>query len=132
VSERLSRGAIALAAVVVIVWSAVLLRDSLIGEAAADRLFNNPGMSAAEWERSMDDMRAAELLDPSDDWTVRRASYLRLRDRRAALRLLEPIVERQPDYLEAWVAIANAARGFDDRAFERARTEIVRLDPPHD
>jgi hypothetical protein len=132
VSDRLQRAIVAVIAVLVFSWGAVLTRNAVLVDAASARLHHDADMPRADWEHYLDQLDGAQLLDPSDDVAVQRAAYTFLRDKRTALRLIEPIVESQPDYLEAWVTMANAARDFDDRAFARALREIRRLNPRPD
>jgi hypothetical protein len=128
--HRRLRTALAVVALLLSAWFAVLARDAAVGNAAADRLHERPGMSSAEWADSIDDMRQAAFLNPGSEWTVDRAAYLILRDRRAAWRLAEDVVRREPDHLEAWVVIYNAARGVDARRAAHAAVQMRRLSPP--
>jgi len=126
----LPRVLVALAATVLIAWFAVLARDEAIGGAAAERIHHRPDMDAADWARSIDPLRAAELLDPGTEWSVRRASYLVLRDKAAAARVAESVVRREPDNLDAWVALLRATRGRDPRRAQQALAQVSRLNPP--
>ena len=126
----LVRAVVALVAALLAVWFVVLWRDEQIGREAADRVFQQPGMSDADWARTLDQLRRAELLNPGTEWTEQRASALLLRDKRAALRLANSVVRQEPDYLDAWVTVYKAARGLDDRRAARAAAEIRRLNPP--
>jgi hypothetical protein len=125
----LPRIALALFAVLVVAWSAVLWRNETVGYDAADRIFGNPTMTAAEWARSLDQLRDAELLDPSTKWRVSRATALLLRDRPAAARLAESVVEREPDNLEAWLVVLRATRGRDPERAAEALAQAKRLNP---
>jgi hypothetical protein len=128
----IARAGLALLALLLIGWFVVLARDAAIGDEAASRVHHRPGMSAAEWSSSVEQLRRAEFLNPGTEWTVKRAAYLILRDRRAALRLAEGVVRREPDYLEAWVVIWRAARGVDRARAARAAAQMRRLSPPPD
>jgi hypothetical protein len=126
----LSRIALALFAVLVIAWSAVLWRNENVGYDAADRIFGDPTMSDAEWADSLDALRSAELLDPSSKWRVSRATALLLRDPPAAARLAESVVDREPDNLEAWAVLYRATRGRDPGRASEALAQVRRLNPP--
>jgi hypothetical protein len=127
--RSLSRVAVAVVALLLIGWFAVLARDSAIGTDATNRLHHHPDMSAARWDDSLDQLRRATFLNPGDDWTVRRAAYLILRDRDEALRVAEDVVRRQPDFLESWVVIYNATREDDPVRAAQAARQIRRLAP---
>lgn len=128
----LPRVGLALFAVLVIAWSAVLWHNEVVGYDAAEVIFGNPTMSDAEWERQLDELRAAELLDPSTKWRVSRANALLLRDKPAAARLAGSVVEREPDNLEAWMVVYRATEGRDPKRAAEALAEIRRLNPPVD
>ncbi len=125
----LSRAAVAVVALLLIGWFAVLARDTAIGNDASGRLHHHPDMSQASWDDSIDQLRRASLLNPGDDWTVRRAAYLILRDRAEAVRLARQVVRRQPDYLEGWVVIFNATREDHPALAAKAVRQIRRLTP---
>ena len=122
----------ALLALVITAWFCVLVRDHLIGLAAAERIFANAEMSDAEWDRALDQLRRAELFDIGTEWTVIRAGYLLGHDKREALRVANSVVLREPDNLRAWNVVLVAARGQDTRRAARARVEIQRLNPRPD
>jgi hypothetical protein len=117
-------------AVPLIVWFALLARNHAIATDAVDRVVADPGMSAAEWDRAMDDLRRAELLDPGSDWRMIRALYLLLRDRRAALRLANAALRSEPDNLSAWWVVVRAARDLDPARWREAIAQVRRLNPP--
>ena len=91
-------------------WFAVLWHDDRIGGAAADRVLNRPGMSEAEFIRSLDGAEQAELLNPGEEWATRRAAALILRDKAAAVRLADAVLRREPDNFNAWVVVLNATQ----------------------
>ena len=126
-----SRVAIALVALLLFAWSAVLWRDERIGGAASERILRNPGMSDAEVAQALEDLRSADLLDPTTDWELARAGALLLRgDRREAVRLTENVLDREPDNLQAWVVLREASEGQDPARLAQANAEILRLNPP--
>jgi hypothetical protein len=118
-----------LVALILVAWFAVLVRNEHTGHQASDRIFDQPDMSRSDWARSLDQLRQAKLLDPGWKWTVARASALLLRDTREALRVAGPVVDDEPDNLEAWVVVLRAARGLDARRAAQARAQIRRLNP---
>ena len=128
----LPRIAIALIAVLLAAWSAVLWRNQLVGGGASDRvLAGTADLSDAAWDRILDDFRDAELLDPSSDWPLTRAGVLILRgDRAAAASVTESVLDSEPDNLLAWTLLLRATEGrFPGRAAE-ATAQIRRLNPP--
>jgi hypothetical protein len=128
--STLPRAAIALVALALVVWSAVLWRDETIGSAAVDRILRNPGLSDAAWGREMERLRDAELLNPSTNWAIARAGALLQRGSpEAAGRVIEDVVAREPDNLEAWLVLRRVMRGRDDERAAQARAEIRRLNP---
>jgi hypothetical protein len=127
--HSLLRAALALVAVLLFSWFAVLVRDDHIGREAADRLLNRPDMSDADFVHSLDQLRKAELLNPGTEWRVTRAGHLLLRDKRKAVRLAESVLRREPENLSAWVVVLNATRGRDPRRSSRAAAQIRRLNP---
>jgi hypothetical protein len=127
--QSLPRIAVALIAAALLAWFVVLARDQEIGNGAMDRIVAHPNMSNDEWQRVMDDLQDARLLDPSSDWALTRANYLLLRAPDKARREAESIVRREPDNLGAWVVILRASQGRDPAAARRATREIERLNP---
>ena len=128
---RASRAGLAVFAIVVVLWSLVFVRNEVIGHAASGRIYDNPRMSAAEWDRAMEDFRRAELLDPGTKWAVARAHWLVQREQhRAALRAADSILGREPDNLDAWFVVLRASEGVDPARTEQAQRAIERLNPP--
>jgi hypothetical protein len=127
--SALPRAVLALVAVLLVAWFAVLFRDQRIGQEATDRITRNPDMSDAGWALSLDQLRQAELLNPGTEWSVARANWLFLRDRRGALRLADSVVRSEPDNVDAWRVVLKAARGRDPRRASQATKEIGRLNP---
>lgn len=129
-SGTLSLVALVVISVLMIGWFAVLWRDERIGRDAAERLFNEPEMSDSEFARALDELQQAELLNPGEEWATLRAAALILRDKPAAVRVAESVVRREPDNLNAWVAMLNATRGRDALRSAQAIAQIRRLSPP--
>jgi len=111
------------------VWFALIWHNERIGRAASDRLLSQPQMSAAEFAGALEDLENAKLLNPGEEWDTLRAAGLILRDKRAAVRLANAVVRREPDNLNAWVVVFNASRGRDSRRSAQAIAEIRRLSP---
>ena len=124
------RVVVALAAAAIVTWSAVLWRDDRIGSEASDRIIRNAGLSEAAWLHEMERLRDAELLDPGTRWEVVRAGALYQRGRlEASARVLEDVLEREPENLEAWLYLREAVRGRDPAREARARAAIRELNP---
>jgi len=131
VSALVPRAAIALIALLLVAWAAVLWQNQRIGDAASDRLLANPRMTAASFQGVLDDYERAERLDPGTDWRLTRAGALVLRGRRAdAAKLTQTVLDREPDNLRAWLVLREATRSRDPRRAAEANREIRRLDPP--
>jgi hypothetical protein len=129
---RLARVLLALIAVALIAWFGLLARDHAIGVTASLRVVDQPEMSATEWQQTMDDLKRAELLDPSTEWSLVRAQFLLLRDKRAALDLANSMLRREPDNLGAWWVVLRAAQDIDPARWRQALSEINRLNPSPD
>jgi hypothetical protein len=126
---RLARVLLALVAVALIAWFSLLARNNAIGTAASERVVDEPRMGSAEWEQVMDDLRRAELLDPSTEWSLVRAQYLLLRDKPAALRVADSVLDREPENLAAWWVVLRAARDRYPARYREATAAIRRLNP---
>jgi hypothetical protein len=129
---RFSRIVVALVAVLVLAWSAVLLRDERIARQAEHRFRSDPEMSDAALARVTEQFEDAELLNPGTPWTLVRANVLLLRDKPEAVRVADEILENEPDNLGAWVVVAKATDGRDDARYAQALAEIRRLNPTPD
>ena len=125
----LARGLLALLAVLLIAWFAVLARNHSIGSSASGRVVADPEMSAAEWSDTMDDFERARLLDPSTDWRLIEAQYQLLRDKRSALSVADDVLLDEPDNLGAWWVVLRAAPGLDDARHRQAQAAVRRLNP---
>jgi hypothetical protein len=127
--SALARGLLALLAVILIAWFAVLARNHAIGSSAASRIAADLDMSAAKWHETMDEFERARLLNPSTDWRVVEAQYQLLRDKGAALRVAESVLREEPDNLGAWWVVLRAAPGLDDARHREAQAAVRRLNP---
>jgi hypothetical protein len=121
---------VALLAIPLIAWFALIFHNDLLAGAASERILEDPGMSAADWNRAMDDLRRAELLDPGSERRMVRAQYLLLRDKREAARVATSVLGREPDNLDAWWVVLRATDRRDPERAARAAEEIRRLNPP--
>lgn len=126
----LARVLVAVAAVLVLAWSAVLIRDVRIGENASARLFL-PGLSAREIDTQLGRLDDAQLLNPDRAWRLQAALYQQGFGRaRAAIAAAERYLRGEPDNLKAWVILLRAAQQTRDAPrVARATAEIKRLNP---
>lgn len=130
IRSLLPRLALALVSLLLVAWFAVLARDERSARQAETRILRNPEMSAADWSDTMDQLRAAELLNPGTPWKVSRASANVLRgNKRLALRVADSVVADEPDNLAAWIVVLRAATGLDRSKAAQARAQIRRLNP---
>jgi hypothetical protein len=123
-----ARAGVAVVAVLVLAWLAVMERDVRLQERGVSAL--RPGASAAQLAAAERDLRGARLLNPDTAPDVTLALLHRARgDGGRALRAIEDVVRREPDNLRAWATLELLARGRDEAAAERAAAERRRLDP---
>jgi predicted Zn-dependent protease len=126
----LLRAAIALVAGLLVAWSGVLWRGDRIGSDASDKLIRNADLPEAAFAHEMQRLRDAELLDPSTRWPVARAGALYQRGRfEQAARVLDDVLDEEPDNLEAWLYMREVAEGRDRVREAQARAAIRRLNP---
>jgi Tetratricopeptide repeat len=126
----LLRAGLALVAALLVAWSAVLWRGDRIGSDASDRIIRNANLPEAVWAHEMDRLRDAEMLDPSTRWPVARAGALYQRGRLdQSADVLEDVLEKEPDNLEAWLYMREVVRGRDPVREAEARAAIRRLNP---
>ena len=122
------RLAVVAVAVPVLAWLAVMERDVRLqarGTAAAQQL-----AGAGNAARAEDAFRGARLLTPDTAPDVSRAFLYRASGRQGeAIALLEDVVRREPDNLNAWGVLAVFARDRDADAVARALAARERLDP---
>jgi predicted Zn-dependent protease len=127
----LVRAALAVLALIVVAWSGVLWWGESVGRDASNRIITDRGLSDAEWERQMDRLRQANLLDPSTKWPIAEAGALLHRGHRAeAAHVIADVLEREPDNVEAWIVLREAAEGREPAKAAHARAEIRRLNSP--
>lgn len=120
----MSRLLVAVAAVLVTVWLAVMeldVRRQASGVSAAQRR----DFSAADA-----DFRAARTLNPDTAPDVSRAFlYERTGRHRQAAAVLEDVLRREPDNLTAWGLLFTFTKDHDRTTAERALAARRRLDP---
>jgi hypothetical protein len=126
----LQRGALVVVAVLALGWLGVLYRDHRTGQDAADTIHRHPDLSRAAFERQLERLRDARLLDPDPYWDLIRVRYLLLRDRpRRALSTAEAVVQEEPDNLDAWLLVYQAAELVAPSRSDEALAAIARLNP---
>lgn len=126
----LLRAGVALVAVLVLVWLGVLYRDERVARAASDKIFYENPLPPAEYERQMDRLRDARLLDPDRSWELVQVRYMLLYEQpRRAFEAAERFVRTEPDNLEGWVLLFNVARELDSGRAREAAAQIRRLNP---
>jgi hypothetical protein len=124
-----TRVAVALVSVLVIAWTAVLIRDVRIGDAAAELAFT-PNHSDREFDHAMTRLTDAQLLNPDRHWALLRVVYLQGSNRpEQASRETQRFLRAEPDSLTAWAVLLRASTGLDPGLATRAKMEIHRLSP---
>jgi len=126
----LARVSLVLLSVLVLAWSAVLLRDQERGRAAAERLLEDPKSPPEEFGRDMERLEAVELLNPDSQWKLYRSYFwlLRARPGRAA-QLAEGLVRDEPENIRAWQQLYLSSRGRDPARSRQALAMTRRLNP---
>jgi hypothetical protein len=100
-------------------------RDARLQARGTERLQSGTHLAQAD-----DDLRAAQLLNPDTTPDVSRALIRQVRGQgAAAARLVDDVLRREPDNLQAWGIRLVLARGHDPAAVRRAFAAQRRLDP---
>ena len=121
----LARAGVALVAVLVIAYSAVLLRDTRLQERATETA--QTGGEAAAAAR---DYEAARLLNPDTAPDVGRAFALQAQRRaREAVAVVEDVVRREPENLTAWRLLSVLTVELDPARSRQAAARARALDP---
>ena len=123
-----ARACVALLAVAVLAWLALMERDAHLAARGAEAL--RPGTPPSALPRAERDLRRAGLFNPDAEPDVNLALVQRVRgDADAASATIEGVVRSEPDNLVAWAVLGVLARGNDPASYERALAERRRLDP---
>ena len=126
----LARLVLVVIAVLALGWLGVLVRDREVGQAAFDRIQHDPHLPSPEFAHEIQRLKDAELLNPETRWDLYRGSAWQARNRsRWAARVIEGVVRREPDNLEAWVVLGLATKEIDPRRSAQAERETARLNP---
>jgi hypothetical protein len=126
----LARAALAVAAVLVLAWLGVLLRDERVGSMAAHRLFYEPDLPRSELHHELARLQDADVLSADTKWALRRASYLVVHGSlREAADAAEAIARDEPANIDAWSTLYEATQGWDPKRAALARRQILRLNP---
>ena len=127
--SRLVRVLLLAVSLAAFVWLGILYRDYRIGTSASNRVLHGPRLSSTEFAHEMGRLQDAELLNPESRWELARgkARLSRLQGRRAA-GILESLLRREPDNLDALLVLILARRAYN-APVANAEREIRRLDP---
>jgi hypothetical protein len=122
--RMLGTAALALAAIVVIGWLAVMERNTRL------RAASFAAARKGDVARAEDDLRRSRLLSPDTTPDLSRALLYFGQGRRAdATGLLERVIRSEPKNLPAWGELLVVSRGHDAALTSRALAAIRRLDP---
>ena len=126
----IQRSILLLAAIAAAAWLAVALGDQRALDDATATL-RTTGPSRASLEQALSDTEHAKRLRERDQAPdVLRARILAgLYRRPEALALLEHVVRREPDNLDAWFSIAVLSADEDKPLTLQARRRLAQLDP---
>ena len=112
-----ARFVLATLAVLVIGWTAVLLRDLEVGRDAVDA-------------RDASRLESARFLDPSVYWDQVRAGVLLIDGNPdLAAAQAEEVIRTEPDNIAAWSLLRVATRHSDPRRSAQATRALRRLNP---
>lgn len=131
--EVAARAGVALVAVVVLAWLAVMEYDARTlkhGVETASEMFTAGNPSPEGFRSAESDFRDARLLTPDTTPDLHRAVLYRVHGRTSqAVALLEDVVRREPDNVTAWNVLYALVRDGDPVAARRALAARRRLDP---
>jgi hypothetical protein len=98
--------------------------------ADAERSLSDAQANPAEIDRRRDLLDDARRFNPDPTPEIRQAQLLVVDDRdREAVRVLEDVVEHEPENYEAWLGLRQAAFMVDPPLSRRATREALRLNP---
>ena len=129
-----ARAALAAAALAICVCLVAGLRAARLqadGERPiASRGSELTGIEPAELDHRLDVLRDARRFNPDPTPEIREAQLLVVAHRdRQAVRLLQDVVDREPENYEAWLGLRQAAFRADPRLARQATREALRLNP---
>jgi hypothetical protein len=128
--RRSWRAALALVAVAMIAWLAILFRDSLL-VARVSAIAGKPDPTPAELRHGLALAREARLLNPDRSvplsWVAE--MYVRQGRLRESVATYLRMVTAEPQLANAWFLIAAQAPSFDPHLAAHALAELHRLDP---
>jgi predicted Zn-dependent protease len=129
-TSPITRTALVALALVVIAWLAVGLR-SAVPETRAQKLVQQHELGGSGGARAQRLFVDARELNPDTRPRVAEAALLLATNRRReAIRVLRPVVRREPDNARAWGILADATAHVDARESARAYAQLRRLEPP--
>ena len=129
-----ARAALVVVALAACLWLVAGLRSSRL-LAEGERPFGNARIGQAEIdpaeiESRRDLLEDAQRFNPDPTPEIREAQLLVVADRdRAAVRVLEGVVSREPENYEAWLGLRQAAFRVDPPRSRQATREALRLNP---
>jgi len=122
------RALVAVVAVLVIAWSAVLLRDTRLQEHATE--LTQTSREAGVLDQAVRDYEAAGFLNPDPAPDAGRALALQLQRRaREAVAVTEDVVHREPENLNAWRLLSLLTIELDPARSRQAAARARALDP---
>ncbi len=120
---------LAVAALAACLWLFAGLRASRL-QADAERPSDSTRISAADLEHKLAQLEDARRLNPDPTPVIREAQLLVVAHRdREGVRVIEDVVEREPENYEAWLVLRQAAFRVDPPLSRRATREALRLNP---
>jgi hypothetical protein len=120
----IARVALALTAVVVLGWLAVLERDVRVESRSYSQAAKGHLASAQSG------LKSAGLLNPdTHPDVIRSVLYLVRNDRLHAAAVIDGVLRREPDNVVAWNQLLTISRSHDQAAVRLALRQMQRLDP---
>jgi Flp pilus assembly protein TadD len=121
----------ALACAAALAWLAVVLHSVALRDDGQEIAARDPKtLSAAEVAHSLSLLRRAQAHTPDTEPLLDRGALLvRLGQVRRATPLLEQIVDREPENVQAWALLALATQRTDPARAAEARARTTKLAP---
>ena len=124
-----ARAVLAFAALAACIWLFAGLRASRL-QGDAERAFDSDTIATADLEHRLDRLEDARRFNPDPTPEIREAQLLVVAHRdREAVRVIQEVVEREPENYEAWLGLRQAAFRVDTPLSRRATREALRLNP---